>query len=423
MSGSGSIQRRRRRRGTVLALACILAGLAVAGCGDDDGGGEGGNAGAKRPEGKPYKIGYITDLSGPLRESYSPTLEGFQLYMKQLDAEGGIDGHPVDVAVRDDALNADKAVSAAVELGRQENVSGIFGLSLSSTHEPVYAAMRRAKVPVMTGFSGTASALPPAQPYAYSAGTIFEIAGQAAGEFTEQLADGGTFVCVTFESVGGIAACDANEALARDAGFEVERLVFPIATREFTSIGSEIADRDPSIVIGHYGSEQNVGVIAALRRAGYEGPYVAANYGVTEDALRQAMQAAGSQENIYTFGRYVSVDDEAEGLDELKAAADEFGTDFELSNAHVSGWAVARVAHEALAKCGFPCDAQQLDKALQGLTVESQGITGAPITFTAEDHYGDSFWRLYKFEVGEDAFVPEGDWIELPPKALESNGG
>lgn len=398
---------------TVLMLVVLVAG----GCGDDDEGGGGGDS-ANRPSGKPYKLGYITDLSGPLRESYSPTLEGFQLYMKQLNDSGGIDGHPVDTIVRDDGLNADTAVSAAEELSGQEKVSGIFGLSLSSTHEAVYAAMERAKVPVVTGFSGIASALPPAQPFAYSAGTLFEVAGQAAGEFTKELADGGKLVCVTFESVGGIAACDANEAVAREAGFEVERVVFPVETREFTSIGSDIADRDPSVVIGHYGSEQNVGVIAALRQAGYEGPYVAANYGATEQSLERGMQASGSEENLYMFSRYASIDDEGQGITELEKAADQFGTDFDLSNAHVSGWGIGRVAHEALVKCGFPCDPAGLDKALQGLEVDMRGITGGPLKFTAEDHYGESFWRLYRFDSGEDGFVSEGDWLALPPKLL-----
>jgi ABC-type branched-subunit amino acid transport system substrate-binding protein len=230
-------------------------------------------------------------------------------------------------------------------------------------------------------------------------------------------------VCVTFESVGGIAACDANEAVAREAGFEVERVVFPVDAREFTSIGSDIADRDPAVVVGHYGSEQNVGVIAALRQAGYEGPYIVANYGATEQAIENGMQAAGSEENIYMFSRYASIDDEAQGITELEEAADEFGTDFDLSNAHVSGWGIARVAHEALAQCGYPCDPAGLDKALQSLEVDMQEITGGPVAFEGEDHYGESFWRLYAFDGDEDAFVPEGDWLPLPPEMLEGAGG
>lgn len=412
---------------TVLtALAMVLAA-----CGSDGGGATDGGTpdtgdqtgtptgddteGNGQAEGDPYTIGYVTDLSGPLRDSYSPTLEGFQLYIDDLNANGGIDGHPVEVVVRDDELNAERAVSAAVDLVTNRDVIGIFGLSLSSTHQPVYEAMEQEQVPVVTGFSGIGAALPPAQDYAFSAGTIFEVAGEVAGEFTQTIVpDGGTLVCVTFESVGGIAACDHHEAAARDAGFDTERVVFPVATREFASVAEEITSMNPDIVTGHYGSEQNVGVVAALRQAGYEGPYLIANYGVTEQAVRRGMQAAGSQENIFLFGRYAMIDESSPGLDELKAVGEELGTEFELSNAHVSGWGIARVAHEALAACGFPCDAEGLNTALQDLSVDMRGVTGGPVEFTEDDHYGTSYWRLAEFSPDEDAFVPVGDWLSHP---------
>lgn len=408
----------------VLALVLVACGT-NGGTATDDGSPDTGvetettspDDGETAASGDPYRIGYVTDLSGPLSGSYSPTVEGFQLYIDNLNANGGIDGHPVEVLVRDDELNAEIAVAATIELVTRENVIGIFGLSLSSTHQPVYEAMQAEQVPVVTGFSGIASALPPAQDYAFSAGTIFEVAGEAAGQFTPTIVpDGGTLVCVTFESVGGIAACDHHEAAAQDAGFDTERVVFPVATREFASIAETIVSSTPDIVAGHYGSEQNVGVIAALRQAGYTGPYLIANYGVTEADVRRGMQAAGSQENIFLFGRYAMIDESTPGVDELEAVAEQFGTEFELSNAHVSGWGIARVAHEALAACGFPCDGEGLNSALQGLTVDMQGVTGGPIEYTETDHYGTSYWRLNEFSPEEDEFAPIGDWLSHPPE-------
>src|ERR1700688_3850333 len=84
-------------------------------------------------------IGYITDLSGPLARSYTPTWEGFELYMKALNDRGGIGGKKVDVILDDDGLKADRAVAAAKKQTERDNVLGIFGLSLSSTQGPVYS--------------------------------------------------------------------------------------------------------------------------------------------------------------------------------------------------------------------------------------------------------------------------------------------
>jgi ABC-type branched-subunit amino acid transport system substrate-binding protein len=110
-----------------------------------------------------YKIGYITDLSGPLAGSYTPTWEGFDLYMKALNDRGGINGRKVKVSLDDDGLRADRAVAAAKKQVERDDVLGIFGLSLSSTHGPVIAEMRKANVPVVTSFSAVLDALPPAK--------------------------------------------------------------------------------------------------------------------------------------------------------------------------------------------------------------------------------------------------------------------
>ena len=89
-----------------------------------------------------YKIGYITDLSGPLAGSYTPTWEGFELYIKALNDRGGVNGKKVEVVLDDDGLKADRAVSNAKKQVERDNVLGIFGLSLASTQVPGEAEMR-----------------------------------------------------------------------------------------------------------------------------------------------------------------------------------------------------------------------------------------------------------------------------------------
>ena len=83
-----------------------------------------------------YKIGYITDLSGPLASSYTPTWEGFELYIKALNDRGGINGKKVDVVLDDDGLKADRAVAAAKKQSERDQVLGIFGLVCRAPRGP-----------------------------------------------------------------------------------------------------------------------------------------------------------------------------------------------------------------------------------------------------------------------------------------------
>jgi branched-chain amino acid transport system substrate-binding protein len=389
-----------------LSLAAAVTLLAAA-CG----GGGGDGQGTDEPTGEPFKVGYLTDLSGVFKDLFGPTIEGFQLYIQALNDAGGIDGHPVEVVVRDDQATPDRAVSLAIDLATRAEVSAIFGLSGTPTHQPVYDEMEREEVPVVTGFSGIDSPLPPAQAFAYSAGLVAPIIGDAGGEFVEQVAPGEQLVCVTFETPGGIAGCEATEAYAQERGFSVGRVVFPVEATDYAPIAQDVLGESPSIVIGHFGSSQHARLIVALRQQGYEGPYIVTPWGTSEDSIIQAASSGGVGEGIFFYTRYVVVNEEVPGMVALRGAADQYGTNYPLQNTHVQGWVLAMIAHRALEACGFPCSPADFDEALQGLELDTEGLTGGPIAFSAEDHYGTSWWRLYELDLEGQRFDPAGDWV------------
>ena len=359
-----------------------------------------------------YKIGYITDLSGPLASSYTPTWEGFELYMKALNDRGGIGGKKVDIVLDDDGLKADRAVAAAKKQTERDNVLGIFGLSLSSTQGPVYAEMRKIGVPVVTSFSGILDALPPSLPFSYSTGVVFEVAGDAIGELIQNIKKGGKVVGMTIDSVGGRAALAHNKKLVVAAGGTWDEVIFPVATSDFTPFAQAANEKKPDIVVGHYGSGQNLGVIPALRRSGYNGPYVVASYGVTEDTIRAAAQRAGSGDNIFYVSRYSSAFDKNPSVAEVAAAQKKYSTSKPFSSMHVTGWALGKFTEEALKQCGWPCTREKLDKVMQTLKVDMGGLTGGPIEMSANDHYGPSYWRLYVWNAKSNEMEPKSDWVK-----------
>src|SRR5690349_21858371 len=110
---------------------------------------------------KAHKIGYIADLSGPMQDNYGPIVEGFEYYVKELNARGGIDGVQVRVAVRDDQLDATRAASMVLELATSEGVNSIWGMSQTRTHLAVYQTAARNRVPATAMFSGIKEVLPP----------------------------------------------------------------------------------------------------------------------------------------------------------------------------------------------------------------------------------------------------------------------
>ncbi|WP_292442597.1 ABC transporter substrate-binding protein [Mesorhizobium sp.] len=353
-----------------------------------------------------YKLGYITDLSGPLAGSYTPVWEGFELYIDELNKAGGVNGKNIEVVVADDGLRADRSVAAAKRQIELDQVIGIFGLSLSSTHAPTFAETRKVGVPVVTSFSGILDALPPAQPYSYSTGVVFEVAGEVIGALTGEIVGSGKVVGVSIDSVGGRAALRHNELAAKKMGYEWDQVLFPVRTADFTPIAQAIVAMAPDVVVGHYGAEQNLGVVSALRQVGYTGPYVIASYGASEDTVRQAAKQSDNN-NIYMMSRFAPVTETADGMPKFLEAAKTAGLD-SPNSMHVTGWVLGMLVEQALVSCGSDCGREDLDKALSQIKVDTQGLTGGSIEFSANDHCGPTYWRLYKWD-GE-SLAGVSDW-------------
>jgi branched-chain amino acid transport system substrate-binding protein len=359
-----------------------------------------------------YVLGYITDLSGPLADSYTPTWEGFELYVKALNDRGGINGKKVDVVLDDDGLKADRAVANAKKQAERDNVVGIFGLSLSSTQGPVYAEMRKIGVPVVASFSGILDALPPSKPFSYSTGVVFEVAGEAVGELVRNIRPSGKVVGLTIDTVGGRAAVSHNKRMVESLGYTWDEVIFPVTTTDFTPFAQAAVEKKPDIVVGHYASSQNLGVIPALRRSGYTGPYVVASYGVTEDTVRQAAQRSGGGESIYYVTRYASIFDGNPSIAEVAAAQKKYGTSKPFSSMHVTGWALGKFAEAALKACGWPCSREKLNKTIQTLKVDVGGLTGGPIEMSPGNGYGPTYWKLYVWNEKSKKMEPKGDWLK-----------
>ena len=123
--------------------------------------------------------------------------------------------------------------------------------------------------------------------------------------------------------------------------------MFPVRTADFTPFAQSAAALKPDIVVGHYGAEQNLGFVTALRAAGYAGPYVIAAYGASEATVKQAAQQSGSGANLYIVTRFAPVTDNVPGTKAIKDAAAKYGL-ADLNSMHVTGWTLGAFAEEAL---------------------------------------------------------------------------
>jgi branched-chain amino acid transport system substrate-binding protein len=363
---------------------------------------------------KAYKVGYLADLSGPMQDNYGPILEGFEFYVKQLNAGGGINGAPVQVAVRDDQLDATRAASMALELATSEGVNSIWGMSQTRTHLAVYQTAARNRLPATAMFSGIKEVLPPSPlPFAYSAGHVFEVAGEVSGKLAAKMLNGkGKMICNSIEAPGGVAACQYAEGAAVAGGLETGTVLFPPTVTEFGAIAQRMMSMNPTIVVAHAGSGQNVGLIKALRGAGFNGPILMGSHGLNEAPLINALQGIGSLDRLQILSRFASPDSAGKELDDIRAAAQKYGKKTPVSTTTIMGWSLAKLMEASLRQCGSPCSGDKLNSVLENIKVDMGSLMGGPIQFTPKDHYGTTWWRVFQYDEKEKKFLPASEWLE-----------
>lgn len=107
------------------------------------------------PEGQPkakepYKIGAIVDASGPAASLGEPERDTLKMLAEELNAKGGINGHPVELIILDNKSLESEAVLAAKRLIDQDKVLAIIGCSQSSTSLAILDTVTKAQVPTIS---------------------------------------------------------------------------------------------------------------------------------------------------------------------------------------------------------------------------------------------------------------------------------
>lgn len=94
----------------------------------------------------PYVIGLLTDLSGPLSFIGVPQRDGIQVMIDRINAQGGINGHPLKMIIEDEGSDAAKATAATTKLIESAKVDVIVGGAWGVLTPTIQAICERAQI-------------------------------------------------------------------------------------------------------------------------------------------------------------------------------------------------------------------------------------------------------------------------------------
>lgn len=99
---------------------------------------------------EPYKIGAIFAITGPAAWLGEPERNSVRMLQEEINAQGGINGHPLDLVIEDTVGEETRSVLAVNKLINKDNVLAIIGPSRSGTTMAVIPIVEKAEVPLIS---------------------------------------------------------------------------------------------------------------------------------------------------------------------------------------------------------------------------------------------------------------------------------
>ena len=63
------------------------------------------------------------------------------------------------------------------------------------------------------------------------------------------------------------------------------------------------------------------------------------------------------------------------------------------------GWITGRTLEQILTKAGWPADAEKINAAMATLNLDTQGLRGGPLVWTADNHFRTKqYYRFYRYD-------------------------
>jgi branched-chain amino acid transport system substrate-binding protein len=141
-----------RAKIAALALVLVTSGviLALVGCGPSE-------------KTETYVVGGIFSITGPASYLGEPERNTMQMVEQEINAKGGIKGHPVKVVIDDDEGDVTKARLKVTKLLKNDLAIAIVGPSLTHTSMAVLPISQEAKVPLISCAAGVGITAPAAE--------------------------------------------------------------------------------------------------------------------------------------------------------------------------------------------------------------------------------------------------------------------
>ncbi|MFE6903564.1 ABC transporter substrate-binding protein [Streptomyces sp. NPDC057717] len=388
-----------RRGGRMFTGGCL--GLALVTALTACGGGSGSSANGS------YEIGVVVDQSGPVRSVSAPQLVGIKAAIAEANAAGGVNGHKIELVVRDDASDAAKGVAAFRELVDRYHVSAVTGFTSSTSIPGVVNFAKQSKVAMLAaGVPG--NLLNPVNPVVFSTNASINAQGTGGVDYLKSLiADGQLpakpkLALFYYSSPAGESWKSAVEPYAKAQGFDiVTEQTAAVGAASYSAAMQAIASSQPDAIMITAAETDLINMAKSAQASGVDPktPIVNYSFGSGASALR-AVADLGFQH--YVASAPFDAGGDAPGSKAYVDAVKKAGGD-PATVMVPEGYAQGQIIADTLEKCGYPCSADKFLKTVSTFNSDLDKHAFGPVVFDADQHTGPTTVAFLTWDATKNA--------------------
>ena len=364
---------------------------------------------------EPYLIGCTMGVTGPGSEPLAPIKDALDIYFKEVNAKGGVNGHPVKILIEDNLNEPSRAATQAKQLVTQNKVSLLILASLSSCYAPVVQVAEQYNVPLLfLGVCPPEVYPPKADPNQFCS-TAFGIKfdSRFAVPFIREESKGSLKLALEAMNVPlSRNEIDWAEELAKGMGIEiVDKEVTPPPTADYTPFATKIKSSGATWVYSYGPWGMEVRTFEALRKLGWKGKYLAYGHIQAEDELKRL-----KDEDFYVYGTNAFFTDNTDAHKKIRAMSEKEKTIYPYTQL-TDGWIGASVIEDVFKKVSWPATPDKVRESMNQVKVETKGLKGGPIAWTQNNHYRTTgYYRAYRWDSKKNGIVIVKDWTPIEVK-------
>ena len=353
----------------------------------------------------PIKIGAIFDLTGGTADVSTPYSEGMKAYVDWRNANGGIEGHPIDLMSADYAYKVDQAETLYTQYV-QDGVVAFMGWGTGDT-EALRTKIAEDKIPFMSASYSAALLDMTAAPYNFLIGTSYSDQAIIAIRWAiddwaaKGNADKPKVAIIHNDSPFGQSPVADAKAFAEANGVAFTSLAMPKGATDYVAELAQLTTFGANYVIIQNVSSPAAVLLKDAKSQNFGAQFICLNWCADENLVKLAGDAAEGVVGTIPFAPPTSPVPGQEEADKwLKA----HGSSLAEKGLHFTqGWWTMAVMAEGIArviKDGKEVNGENIRAALETIQNFDTGGVTSPISFSPTSHKGNSSLRLYKVQGG-----------------------